>query len=112
MRNLRCYYSNSIENFLKQSSDEIFGIIHSNDISAETSIQQSNTWKSEIEILKRELCDYTEGRIIFEYTIPRMGKRVDVVVLHKNIVFIIEFKCGDEEYRQTTFDQVYDYALD
>lgn len=50
--------------------------------------------------------------MIFEYTIPRMGKRVDVVVLHKNIVFLLEFKCGDTEYRASTYDQVYDYALD
>ncbi len=41
-----------------------------------------------------------------------MGKRVDVVLLHKNIVFLLEFKCGDSEYRAPTKDQVYDYALD
>ena len=69
MRNLRCYYSESVENFLQQSSKEIIGIIHSNDISAETSIQQSNTWEFEVEILKKQLADFTEGRIIFEYTI-------------------------------------------
>ncbi|MGN0846820.1 MAG: DUF2075 domain-containing protein [Kiritimatiellia bacterium] len=63
-------------------------------------------------ILKNQLSDFSEGRILFEYTIPRMGKRVDVVVLHKGIVFLLEFKCGDKEYRQSTYDQVYDYALD
>ena len=41
-----------------------------------------------------------------------MGKRVDVVILHKNIVFLLEFKCGDHEYRASSIDQVYDYALD
>lgn len=112
MRNLRAYYSASISNFLRQSSSEIFGIIHSNDISAETTILQSNTWEEEVRILKAQLRDFSEGRIIFEYTIPRMGKRVDVVVLYKNIVFLLEFKCGDTEYRQSTYDQVYDYALD
>ncbi len=112
MRNLRCYYSESVEVFLQQSSKEIIGVIHSNDISAETSIQQSNTWEIEVDILKKQLADFTEGRIIFEYTIPRMGKRVDVVLLYKNIAFLLEFKCGDKEYRQSTYDQVYDYALD
>lgn len=43
---------------------------------------------------------------------PGMGKRVDAVVLYKNIVFLLEFKCGDTEYRQSTYDRVYDYALD
>lgn len=112
MRNLRSYYSASIAEFLRQSSSEIIGVIHSNDISAETTIQQSNTWESEVQILKDQLRSFSDGRIIFEYTIPRMGKRVDVVVLYKNIVFLLEFKCGDTEYRQSTYDQVYDYALD
>lgn len=112
MRNLRCYYAESVETFLRQSSKEITGIIHSNDVSAETSIQQSNTWEFEVDILKEQLADFAEGRIIFEYTIPRMGKRVDVVLLYNNIVFLLEFKCGDKEYRQSTYDQVYDYALD
>ena len=112
MRNLGSYYSASIAEFLRQSSSEIIGIIHSNDISAETTIQQSNTWESEVQILKDQLRSFSDGRIIFEYTIPRMGKRVDAVVLYKNIVFLLEFKCGDTEYRQSTYDQVYDYALD
>lgn len=112
MRNLRSYYSASIAEFLQQSNSEIMGTIHSNDISAETTIQQSNTWETEVQILKNQMRSFSDGRIIFEYTIPRMGKRVDVVVLYKNIVFLLEFKCGDTEYRQTTYDQVYDYALD
>jgi hypothetical protein len=112
MRNLRSYYSASISRFLRQSEEEILGIIHANDISAETTIQQSNTWESEVKILKDQLCTFGDGRVIFEYTIPRMGKRIDTVVLYKNIVFLLEFKCGDTEYRQSTYDQVYDYALD
>ena len=111
MRNLRTYYSAPIIDFLRRPTAEILGIIHSNDISAETTIQQSNTWEIEVEILKEQLLGL-DGRVIFEYTIPRMGKRVDVVVLHKNIVFLLEFKCGDTEYRASTYDQVYDYALD
>ncbi len=112
MRNLRSYYSASIADFLQQSDREILGIIHANDISAETTIQQSNTWESEITILKDQLRAFSDGRIIFEYIIPRMGKRVDAVVLYRNIVFLLEFKVGDREYRESTYDQVYDYALD
>jgi hypothetical protein len=112
MRNLRAYYSAPISQFLLQSESEIFGIIHTNCVSFETTIQQSNTWQQEISILKKQLQDKADGRVIFEYTIPRMGKRVDAVVLYKNIVFILEFKCGDNEYRSSTYDQIYDYALD
>lgn len=104
MRNSRSYYSASIAEFLQQSNSEIMGTIHSNDISAETTIQQSNTWETEVQILKNQMRSFSRGRIIFEYTIPRMGKRVDAVVLYKNIVFLLEFKCGDTEYRKTTYD--------
>ena len=112
MRNLRVYYSAPIKDFLAQSTAEILGIIHQNCISAETTIQQNNTWEQEVSILKNQLAGIDEGRIMFEYTIPRMGRRVDVVFLHKNIVFLLEFKCGDDQYRASTVDQVYDYALD
>ena len=76
MRNLRSYYSATIAEFLQQSDSEILGIIHSNDISAETTIQQSNTWESEVHILKNQLRSFSDGRIIFEYTIPRMGSKL------------------------------------
>ena len=74
--------------------------------------QASSAWEMEVQILKIQMRSFSDGRIIFEYTIPRMGKRVDVVVLYRNIVFLLEFKCGDTEYRQSTYDRVYDYALD
>lgn len=89
MRNLKTYYSASIKEFLSHSDNYILGVIHSNDISAETTIQQNNTWGQEIQILKEQLKSFAEGRILFEYTIPRMGKRVDVVLLYRNIVFCL-----------------------
>lgn len=112
MRSLRAYYSAPIQDFLQQSNNEVLGIIHSNDISSETRIQQKNTWEAEVSILKDQLADLADGWVVFEYTIPRMGKRVDTVILYKNIVFLLEFKCGDSEYLASTYDQVYDYALD
>ena len=112
MRSFRYYYAADICGFLNQSTAEILGVIHTNDMSAETTIQQSNTWESEVEILKEQLSSLEEGRVIFEYTIPRKGKRVDNIVLYKNIVFLLEFKCGDSEYHSYAYDQVYDYALD
>lgn len=72
---------------------------------------KKNTWIQEINILKRELKGF-DGKVIFEYTIPRMGKRVDNIVLYNNIVFVLEFKCGSKKYNSSDYDQVYDYALD
>lgn len=111
MSRLNSYYEDSISEFLSKDVDNILGIISSNDSSAETNIQQKNTWKQEINILKRELKGF-DGKVIFEYTIPRMGKRVDNIVLYNNIVFVLEFKCGSKKYNSSDYDQVYDYALD
>ena len=112
MKNARSYYSAPTSQFLSQSEAEILGTLHTNDSFSETTLLQHNAWETEIQILKDQLAPYPESRVIFEYTIPRMGKRVDVVVLHHNIVFLLEFKCGDTEYRMSTYNQVYDYALD
>lgn len=111
-RSKRAYYSDSITNFLAQSCEEIFGKIAYSDSFTQTLDTQRNTWNREITILKNQLKDITEGRILFEYIIPRMGKRVDVVILYQNIIFLLEFKCGDTEYKRSTYNQVYDYALD
>lgn len=108
----RSYYSDSIANFLNQSSDEVFGRIAKADPFSQTLDTQRYTWQKEISILKDQLATLSEGRILFEYMIPRMGKRVDVVILHQNIVFLLEFKCGDTEYKRHAYNQVYDYALD
>ncbi len=67
MKNLRAYYSASIREFLRYSSSEILGVIHSNNISAETTIQQSSAWKEEILVLQEQLRPFKDGRIIFEY---------------------------------------------
>ena len=74
--------------------------------------KQKNTWKKEIEILKRELSDFPKGHILFEYTIPRIGNRIDNVILYKGIVFLLEFKVGESTYPSYAIDQVTDYALD
>ena len=112
MRRQNSYYSDDIKDFLNRSIEEILGTICSNSGISQIEIQQNNAWKTQIEILKNQLANFTSGRIIFEYIIPRMGKRIDVVFLYENIVFLLEFKCGDSEYKASTYDQVYDYALD
>lgn len=86
MKSNNFYYSAAICDFLKQSKDEILGQTCFNDPHSEIRLQQKNTWESEITILKNQLAGLEEGQIIFEYTIPRMGKRVDVVILYESIV--------------------------
>lgn len=107
----RSYYSNDIKSFLNQDNYSIFGEITTNDqFSAED--LQKNTWNREIEILKRELSPFLDGYIIFEYTIPRIGNRIDNIVIYKGIIFLLEFKVGEKKYPSYAIEQVTDYAFD
>ena len=71
-------------------------------------------WKGEIRIMQRLLSRLQDrnGQIVFEYDIPRLGKRIDVVLLYKGIVFCLEFKVGESKILEADIDQVLDYALD
>lgn len=107
----RSYYSNDIQSFLNQDNYSIFGEITTNDqFSAED--LQKNTWNREIEILKRELSQLLDGYIIFEYTIPRIGNRIDNIVIYKGMIFLLEFKVGEKKYPSYAIEQVTDYAFD
>jgi len=106
----REYYSDSISNFLRSSTEQILGILAlNNDFSL---IQtQRGAWVAEIEILRAVLTPY-KGSIYFEYSIPRMGRRIDAVLLIGPVIFVIEFKIGEGEFTTYAIDQVFDYALD
>jgi hypothetical protein len=41
-----------------------------------------------------------------------MGRRIDVVLLIGNVIFVLEFKIGESEFLTNNLDQVWDYALD
>jgi hypothetical protein len=106
----REYYSDTITNFLSSSQDEIMGkLAQSNDFALEPT--QRDAWMVEINILQKTLQPY-QGSIYFEYSIPRMGRRIDVVVVTGSTIFVLEFKVGENKFLAHALDQVWDYALD
>jgi hypothetical protein len=106
----RDYYSDSIINFLNTAPDEILGkLVRNSDFSVEQT--QRDAWLQEIAILKNTLSNIS-GTIYFEYSIPRMGKRIDVLLLIGSVIFILEFKIGEREFTAYALNQAYDYALD
>jgi hypothetical protein len=106
----REYYSDSIAAFLCAGPDEILGqLARSNDFALEQT--QRDAWLEEINILKSVL-PFFHGAIYFEYSIPRMGQRIDVVLLIGPVIFVLEFKIGEKEFTSHAVDQVWDYALD
>ena len=92
----RCLYNNTFNAFLTDPDMSVFGRLidgyHGIDLTT-----QREAWKSEIEIMRATLEGMIDrdGQIIFEYDIPRLGKRIDVVLLYQGIVFCIEFKVGE-----------------
>ena len=91
---LNYYYKDSIALFLKKSTEEIIGkITLSNQFDSNTN--QNKSWEHQIPMLKIAL-EGLKGTLFFEFSIPRMGKRVDCLVIIENVVFVIEFKIGEK----------------
>lgn len=106
----RAYYSSSIASFLQRSASEVVGELtraHTRTLDQ----TQLHAWVEQIRILKPLLLN-RDGRIYFEYAIPRMGKRIDVVLLIGPVVFVLEFKVGESHFASSALDQVTDYCLD
>jgi len=108
----RSYYANTIKQFLQDSDSSILGkLVRHHEFALED--LQRNAWIDQIQILKQLFTGYAENAfILFEYAIPRMGKRVDVVLLIKGSIFVLEFKVGEKKYSNYAIDQAIDYALD
>ena len=107
----RFYYSKPLKQFLIDEPENILGELTKNH-EFNLGEQQKNSWIRQIDILKEQLMDFNLGHIVFEYSIPRMGRRVDVILIYSGIVFVLEFKVGDDEYPKYAVDQVLDYAID
>lgn len=106
----RAYYSATISAFLNSSTEQILGALSLNN--DHTLIEtQRGAWIEQIEILRGSLPRH-EGSVYFEYSIPRMGRRIDVVLVIGGVIFVLEFKVGAKDHSASAVDQVYDYALD
>ena len=108
---LRAYYGKSITDFIQEDDLNILGTLAKNHGYQTLEKSQQNAWERQITILKSQLAELT-GYIYFEFSIPRMGKRVDNIVILGDKIFLLEFKIGSEQYDKHAIDQVIDYALD
>lgn len=107
---LNYYYRSSIAAFQAKPVKEIIGeITLSNHYSATN--EQNKSWVDQIPILKTAT-KYMQGEIFFEFSVPRMGKRIDTLIIVRNTVLVIEFKVGESKFHKSDIDQVWDYALD
>lgn len=108
----RAYYSAPIFEFLGDSPETILGTLTACSEHPVEALQR-DAWLEQVRILKQALAAHAaSGRLYFEYAVPRLGKRIDAVVLIGHVVFVLEFKVGENRFQTAARDQVWDYALD
>lgn len=108
----RAYYAASIDAFRGDSDDTILGrLAASSSFAIEPT--QRDAWLAQISIMRAALAQTPgQGLIAFEFAVPRMGKRIDVVLVLGAAVYVLEFKVGQREFTADALNQVWDYALD
>ena len=110
----RWFYGARFEDFILQSSSEILGELTQR-TGGDLDLTQNNAWQEQIAILKSlrlPASGHSSAKIYFEYTIPRLGRRADVILIVGHVLFVIEFKAGESQFNISALDQVWDYALD
>ena len=106
----RAWYQASIAEFLQSDTDSIIGRLAQN--SDFTLLPaQMDAWLVQLRFLQNQLIGFA-GSLFMEFNIPRMGRRIDTVLLSGPIVFVVEFKVGADTFDRAAIDQVWDYALD
>jgi hypothetical protein len=106
----RAWYGASIAEFMRSEPDGVVGSLARNS-DFTVMLGQRDAWFEQIRLLQEHLVGL-EGSVFLEFNIPRMGRRIDTVLLIGPVVFVIEFKVGDAAFDRAAIDQVWDYALD
>lgn len=108
----RWAYAASIGSFLTDDKLAILGqLVKASDFPVEET--QKDAWIQQIDLLKQTLAALgSSGAVYFEYAIPRLGKRIDTVLILGHVLYVLEFKINERSYTSFGLDQVWDYALD
>jgi hypothetical protein len=109
-REVPAHYRADIPTFLATSDDEVLGALLRG-AGGNVDATQRNAWIEEIGILKVSLSGLA-GSVFLEFAVPRVGSRIDAVVIVDAAVLPIEFKCGESSFSTSAFNQAWDYGLD
>ncbi|HKO80806.1 MAG TPA: DNA/RNA helicase domain-containing protein [Chitinophagaceae bacterium] len=116
----QAYYSSSVDSFLAMDDEKIIGRLNlaGRDFTSQWTIA-TTSWENSIQLIKNSLTTLSKEdsnvrnwHILLEYDIPRLGKRVDAVLLADELIFVIEYKLDRKSYELSDINQVEDYALD
>ncbi|MAD73326.1 MAG: hypothetical protein CML20_00735 [Rheinheimera sp.] len=108
----RAYYNASIEAFLQADESLIIGEL-TKAHGQELQHSQTVAWAQQIRLLKQVFVNTERnGNVFFEFMIPRMGRRADVLLILGGVIFVLEFKVGASTYNYADRTQAAGYALD
>jgi hypothetical protein len=103
------YYSAPVDRFLAAEPNQVLGALATAHPHA-LELEQRQSWEQELEILRTALSRLT-GALYLEFDVPRLGSRIDAVLVSGPAVLPIEFKCGERQFRLVDYNQARDYAL-
>jgi hypothetical protein len=104
------YYSAPIASFLDEPVNAILGELTARS-DFPVDLSQRQAWIEEIGILKTALVG-VEGTLHLEFVVPRIGSRIDAVVIAGSTILVLEFKVGADQFGEAAYTQAWDYALD
>ncbi len=74
---------------------------------------QLRAWRQQVTVLQHALREAPRTwRILFEYPLLRLGRRIDTVLLTDRAIIVLEFKVGATSINAIDRQQCEDYALD
>lgn len=112
------YYEASLETFITDDPASILGKLTKANSEQRFSLAPDaiEAWHAQLPFLREGIRHLVglrqharDGRILLEYPIPIIGKRIDAVLLVHNLIVVIETKTGSS--RSSAVRQVDDYAL-
>lgn len=107
----RAYFTSPLRELARRSVHEVIGLMAAQ-LPFPLEAGQREAWRYEIELLASIADQLPPCDVFFEFVIPRMGRRTDVILACRGIIFVLEFKVGSTTFDRHAVDQVYGYALD
>src|SRR6185437_9067701 len=112
---MQAWWSGTVGDFRDADPARIMGalsvrLVETHPLNRATQIQ---AWRAEIDILQTALSHASaHWRLLLEYPLLRLGRRIDAVLLTDRCVLVLEFKVGSITFTNLDRQQVEDYALD
>ena len=107
----RAYFDASAPAFAAADRQAIFGALCAA-LPFDVEQAQRGAWQVQIAHLQAIAAALPGAHLFLEFSIPRMGRRADAVIIAGGLIFVIEYKVGDRDFPRHAIEQVHGYALD